>query len=356
MGLDPQITDLGSKVRLDWTPDLSGQGYRLYVDGVAVSRTFRPTAKTTEFSKPDAEPHRYGVQKMDVVDALEEVTWPVPPQPSGAYIYDTFQTDFSKWDTREAHVAQGGVKIVDVASPWGPKSCRVNCSQSYASGSTTGATTNLWVRGPNGNYSLPWMQEGAKTFFHLGVLFPNGTDPRYPGKIAISPGDGVSSPWHIFQEWHKNDDDHAPGPTSTKTELSQKALLHKTLGGKTSPKILWWYETDQVQNETNGIGGQSSGPIGGTPLPIKFNHWYSIVTYIEFSPDPTKGLIEWYVDSVLRARGKWPTMPQRSDGVTPGLSWQAGMYRDNAVGGTHGDEQLYIGLMAAGPTRASVAA
>ncbi len=166
----------------------------------------------------------------------------------------------------------------------------------------------------------------------------------------------MSSPWHIFQEWHKNDDDHAPGPTSTKTELSQKALLHKTLGGKTSPKILWWYETDQVQNETNGIGGQSSGPIGGTPLPIKFNHWYSIVTYIEFSPDPTKGLIEWYVDSVLRARGKWPTMPQRSDGVTPGLSWQAGMYRDNAVGGTHGDEQIYIGLMAAGPTRASVAA
>lgn len=79
MGLNPQVTDLGSKVRLDWTPDLSGQGYRLYIDGVAVSRTFKPEAKSTTFTKPDANPHRYGVQKMDVVDALEEVEWPAPP-------------------------------------------------------------------------------------------------------------------------------------------------------------------------------------------------------------------------------------------------------------------------------------
>lgn len=353
MGLDPTITDLGSKVRLDWTPDVTGQGYRFYVDGVAVSRTFKPAAKSTEFQKPDSGTHSYGVQKMDVVDALEEVSWPASTEPPDAYFYETMQTGFSQFDTHEAHVAEGGVKIVDVSSPWGPKSCRVIVSQNFGSPSQTGAITNLWVPG---GYSLPWMQVGAKTWFHLGVLFPDGTDSRYPGKIAVSPGDGVSSPWHIFQEWHKNDGAGAPGPTSTKTELSGRALLHKTLGGKTSPKILWWYETDQVQNETNGVGGSSSGPIGGNPIAIQFNHWYRILTYIEFSPDPNVGKIDWYVDGSLRGRGKWPTMPQRSDGVTPGLSWQAGMYRDNAVGGTHGDETVYLGLMAAGPSRASVGA
>lgn len=82
MSLDPRITDLGNKVRLDWTPDLTGQGYRLYIDGLAVSRTFKPEANTTTFQKPDSQPHRYGVQKMDVIGPLEEALWPAPP-PTG---------------------------------------------------------------------------------------------------------------------------------------------------------------------------------------------------------------------------------------------------------------------------------
>lgn len=88
MSLNPKVTDQGNKVRLDWTPDLTGQGYRFYIDGVAVSRTFKPDASSTTFGKPDAGSHRYGVRKMDVVDALEEATWPVvdPPPPTGNYI------------------------------------------------------------------------------------------------------------------------------------------------------------------------------------------------------------------------------------------------------------------------------
>lgn len=83
MSLNPRVTDQGNKVRLDWTPDLTGQGYRLYIDGVAVSRTFRPEASSTTFAKPSAGSHRYGVRKMDVVGALEEATWPAP---TGNYI------------------------------------------------------------------------------------------------------------------------------------------------------------------------------------------------------------------------------------------------------------------------------
>ena len=81
MSLNPRVTDLGQDVRLDWTPDLKGQGYRLYVDGFAVSRTFKPDAHTTTFRKPDAQPHRYGLRVMAEVGALEEVTFPAAPAP-----------------------------------------------------------------------------------------------------------------------------------------------------------------------------------------------------------------------------------------------------------------------------------
>lgn len=83
MALNPQITDLGKDVRMDWTPDLSGQGYRLYVDGIAVSRTFKPGASSTTFDKPDDGEHRYGIRLLAEVGPLEETVWPEPePEPS----------------------------------------------------------------------------------------------------------------------------------------------------------------------------------------------------------------------------------------------------------------------------------
>ena len=81
--LNPQVVDLGAKVKLTWTPDLSGEGYAFYVDGSRVSRTFKADASSTTFNKPDSGTHRYGVQKMDTVDALEEASWPAAPVPAG---------------------------------------------------------------------------------------------------------------------------------------------------------------------------------------------------------------------------------------------------------------------------------
>lgn len=78
MGLNPKVTDQGAKVKMTWTPDLTCQGYRFYVDGVAVSRTFKPEAAQTTFEKKDGT-HSYGIQMMDVVPPLEEVQFPAPP-------------------------------------------------------------------------------------------------------------------------------------------------------------------------------------------------------------------------------------------------------------------------------------
>jgi hypothetical protein len=81
MALNPQVTDQGTKVKMTWTPDLACQGYRFYVDGVAVSRTFKPDAAQTTFDKKPGS-HVYGIQKMDVVPPMEAVEFPPPALPS----------------------------------------------------------------------------------------------------------------------------------------------------------------------------------------------------------------------------------------------------------------------------------
>jgi hypothetical protein len=88
MALNPRITDLGRDVRMDWTPDAKAQGYRLYVDGQAVSRTFKPSDSSTTFRKPDGGPHRYGLRLMDEVGPLEEVTFPQPTPDPGELPFD----------------------------------------------------------------------------------------------------------------------------------------------------------------------------------------------------------------------------------------------------------------------------
>lgn len=83
MALNPKVTKLASgKIRLTWTPDFSGQGYRLYRDGIAVSRTFKPDAASSDFSaETDGQQHRYGVVMMDEVGSVENVEYPPDPEP-----------------------------------------------------------------------------------------------------------------------------------------------------------------------------------------------------------------------------------------------------------------------------------
>jgi hypothetical protein len=81
VSLNPKLTPKGEDLLMEWTPDLSGQGYRFYVDGKAVARTFKPATSETTFHKADANQHSYGIQKMDVVAPLESVIYPTPTDP-----------------------------------------------------------------------------------------------------------------------------------------------------------------------------------------------------------------------------------------------------------------------------------
>jgi hypothetical protein len=195
------------------------------------------------------------------------------------------------------------------------------------------------------------------------ILIPNGTDPNYPGKITPVGGDGVASSWHVLAEWHKNDGAGAPGPTSTKFEIGYgsqgfPSLMFHVFGSGSSSTYL--FETNQVQTTANGVGG-STGPIGGTAIPIQYNHWYDCLWRWYLQPD-SSGEIDWYVDGNLRATLRRSNKFIKTDGTTPGISFQAGMYRNfptwggNVTNTTDENEHVYIGPMLAGPTRASVGA
>ncbi len=114
-----------------------------------------------------------------------------------------------------------------------------------------------------------------------------------------------------------------------------------------------------MQTEANGAGG-TTGPIGGSVVPLKFNHEYDMLFKWTLDPDPSVGRVEWYVDGNLRASVKIGTMFQKSDGSVPGLSFQAGIYRNyptwagNVTSTTSANEHVYVEALLTGPTRASV--
>lgn len=91
MAFNPHTEKLSNgKIRLWFTPDLSGQGYRFYRDGTAVTRTFDKNIDHMDFTPPDTNPHDYGVQLMTTVGPIESSKYPAPapnpdPQPEGLW-------------------------------------------------------------------------------------------------------------------------------------------------------------------------------------------------------------------------------------------------------------------------------
>lgn len=374
-----KISETSTKITLGWTPVPGAVGYRFQSSTQAPkwSHTFDPTRDRVTFSKADW----YKVEALGVSASGEfPVTAPPPPPPppGGAYWIGDFRDDaqdFSDFDMHDTRTnvfndwAVGQTRDVTIVpkpagSKW-PNStymCRVICNNDNPSNSQSGQTVNLWEPGA---YGEPWVR-GRTVWCRAIVVIPDGRDSRYPGKMTPVGGDGVHNRWHTFVEWHKNDGAGAPGPTSTQLGIgwgqAGPAWLLKQIGGSSSiTKMRYLYETDQVQTEANGAGG-TTGPIGGNFIPLKFNHEYDLLFRWVLDPDPAVGRCDWYVDGNLRAQMKTATMFQKSDGSVPGLSFQAGIYRNfptwagNVTPTTDENEHLYVVMMGAGPTRASMGA
>lgn len=288
--------------------------------------------------KPYNWPNTSWGRAFDLLNAIgqqEEPPPPPPPPPQGAYWIGDFRSGslagFDTHDSRDIYFDDWAVgrtrDLTVVPKPAGsvyPASsymCRVIANNKNPSNSNSGQTVNLWEPGA---YGQPWVK-GNTVWCRTILVIPNGTDPRYPGKLTPVPGDGVDNDFHVISEWHKNDGAGAPGPTSSKLETSMKSgkpcLIFKPIGGLAGAvhgKYL--FETDAVQNESN-----SNNNVTGNVQPLKFNHEYDFLFEWVLDPDPARGRVRWFVDGNLRADVKIGTMFQKSDGSTPGLSFQSGM-------------------------------
>jgi chitodextrinase len=377
------VTQTG--LTLTWnasTDNVGVTGYDVSRNGTTVATT--ATTTSTQSGLTCGTSYTLGVVARDAAGnssqrAQLNVTTascsPAPTAPTGGWGGDFSNggQDFGEFDMHDANLTTftdpfvGTTKDVTIVPkpagsiyPYSNYMARIIANNTLSSNSSSGQTVNVWQPG---SYGSPWTR-GNTVWCRVILVIPNGTDPRYPGKLTPVPGDGVNNSWHVLTEWHKNDGAGAPGPTSSKLETAvyngTPALMFKPIGGLYGQvKGKYLYETNQVQTEANGAGG-TTGPIGGSIVPLKFNHEYDMLFKWTLDPDPSVGRVEWYVDGNLRASVKIGTMFQKSDGSVPGLSFQAGIYRNyptwagNVTSTTSANEHVYVEALLTGPTRASV--
>lgn len=310
---------------------------------------------------------------------------PPGPTPSGYYWLGDYAAggqDFTAFDTHDMHLLETindptvgltkGAVIVPMQVDNYPASqyaCRCVVSNDFGSSSLSGAVTVPWMGGTN--YGQAWVQQGAETWFRTRFLIPDGTNPSFPGRLVPVPGDGVSSTWHIPVEWHQNNDYFVAhgggGPTSTQVGIYKASLgtsmVFKPLGGLNGHLTQYYIMmTDKTQTKANSIAGSFTGVPNGTVQPLRFNHWYDMLFYFVFDPDPTIGYIEWWVDGVKVFGDHLGSMVQAANGVSPGVGFEGGLYRGGASSSGGGvqtntfNEILYQGMMGAGPTPSSLGA
>lgn len=261
------------------------------------------------------------------------------PAPAGTLYFDGGfdRGDLSRWiDFHDANMSRIPPGFRVVPNPNGGYMARCDVLGG-ASTSVSGDASFLWE---GGSYSLPWLSDGAETWFLIRVVFPDDTDPRYPGKFVPSV---ISSGWDTFMEHH------SAGLAGYSTchmvwGSSPPCLMFRPCGGG-HPDGATFLNLHEKVDPSN----RATSP----DKPLQFNHEYKIVTRMVFSPDPAIGYCEWWVDGVQQWAGHTPTLNHRADGTLPGASLQAGLYR----GPSRTDQDtIYLADVKAGSTKAIVGA
>jgi hypothetical protein len=102
------------------------------------------------------------------------------------------------------------------------------------------------------------------------------------------------------------------------------------------------------------LGGTVTAPQSYTvklrPNSLRYNHWYDIVFHFVWSPDPSIGLAEWWVDGKQKASVAFPTLYTLPDGSHSYNGFGLYNYR-LAVAWT---SEVQFDDVALGPDRASV--
>jgi hypothetical protein len=145
------------------------------------------------------------------------------------------------------------------------------------------ARTNQWVTGQN-------------TWYHVGMEFPSRS-------YAPTTGD-----WNWLVEWHN--DDHTAAQSTSPVSIA--------LGVYTDYPVV----TGQVGRNPHLVlrlaGGQSSAPFYkdvSVPNGLLYDHWYSLTFHFVWSPDPSVGYVEWFLDGRRVSQEHFATLFTNTDGT-----------------------------------------
>lgn len=173
----------------------------------------------------------------------------------------------------------------------------------------------------------PYGADGHSVWQHFSVRFAHG--------FQATPGE-----WNIFGEWH-DDEEWKKFP-----EISFEYA-----------NLIWMIRTPPRIKRGARIGMRIMGGSATAPRTVHANgpflrtgHWYGFLAHTVWSPDPTKGLVEWWLDGKRLYSRHLSTLYTRPDGSINTVYFGEYNYRLHASW----DSTIFFDGTRLGPTRASV--
>jgi hypothetical protein len=235
----------------------------------------------------------------------------------GVFFVGDFDTcDFSQWRT------QGPVDAFRIVrSPTRQGSC--------AAALTVGPWAIRGLVNPAGDGAAlrldeaPYGTNGKSVWQHYSVRFARGFR-------------ATSGEWNLFIEWHNDNDYLRFGIANEYANLCW--MIRQDHG---TPRI-----------GMRVMGGSSTAPrtLRVTGPKLRTGHWYDFRAHTVWSPDPKKGLVEWWLDGKRLYSHRAATLYTRPNGSVSRVYLIEDNYRRHA----DWDSTIYFDETRLGATRSSV--
>jgi hypothetical protein len=175
--------------------------------------------------------------------------------------------------------------------------------------------------------AAPYGTDGRSVWQHFSVRFARG--------FRATPGE-----WNIFISWH---DDKGW------QRFPQISFEYANL--------IWMIRTPPRIKRGARIGMRIMGGPATSPRTVHVNgpflrtgHWYDFLAHTVWSPDPSKGYVEWWLDGKRLYSHHVPTLYTRPDGTLSTVYFGEYNYRVHASW----NSTIYFDGTRLGPTRSSV--
>ena len=188
--------------------------------------------------------------------------------------------------------------------------------------------------------------EGAERWYRSYVRFPATFQPA------------PNTDWNWVKEWHN----WPNGPCCANLAVTVDTDPARGAGERLTMRVMGG---GNATNPIEKTGSPSGNPAAHTDwyvgdASLEREHWYDLLTHVKWSSDPSRGLVEWWVDGVLKVSRQTSTLFWYADnnqnfaGATPGSGqayYMEGYYRPGS--GT-APATVYHDGARIGSTRASV--